>query len=63
MLCMAPSESHFPAVAGSDMRYFKVLHSYTLDAASVKRIPEVDGRTFGIYDKDWYKPPEPKKRK
>ena len=50
-------KSHFPAF---DMHYFKGLFSYTQDAASVKRIPKVGGRTSMI---DWYEPPEPKKRK
>ena len=56
-------KSHFPAVAGYHMEFFKGLHSYTRDAASVKGIPEVDGLTREIDDKDWYEPPEPKKRK
>ena len=45
-------ESHFPAVAGYDMHYFKGLFSYTLDAASVKRIPKVGGPTCRIDDED-----------
>ena len=56
-------KSHFPAVAGYHMKYFKGLHSYTLDAASVKGIPELDYLTFVMDDKYWYEPPEPKKRK
>ena len=56
-------KSHFPAVAGYHMEFFKGHLSYTRDAASVKGIPEGDGPTRGIDDKDWYEPPEPKKRK
>ena len=56
-------KSHFPAVAGYQMEYFKGLHSYTRDAAEVKGIPEGDGPTCRIDDEDWYEPPEPKKRK
>ena len=41
-------KSHFPAVTGYHMKYFKGLHSYTRDAASLKRIHKVAGRTCGI---------------
>ena len=56
-------KSHFPAVAGYQMEYFKSLHSWTRDAAEVEGIREGDGPTCSIDDEDWYEPPEPKKRK